>query len=230
MSVHTQTHSWAFLAETLYKSGSSFFASNFLFLVISLLAVLILSCGVRPPPSVVVSSSPWPRQPQQHNSSDASPAVTNTWKSDWLRRLPWGFIWKQKKRNPTTRLFNCFLCRLLRRKGVGLKCTFVAAEFGTRRRSQAAFTCATCRSAAENTPDSSSFCQSCVVTSYIHPREAFSHSSPTLWLCRTRGWGKLWIWRHFQVSPRSLESPAERNEAVKAGHVTSDLSLLHLFY
>lgn len=30
------------------------------------------------------------------------------------------------------------------------------------------------------TPDSGSFCQSCIVTSYIHLRETFSHSSLTL--------------------------------------------------
>lgn len=123
------------------------------FLSFHFLAVFILSCRIRPPPSVVVSSSPWPHQPQQHNSSDAFPAVTNTWKSDRLRRLPWGFIWKQKNetRRTDSAAFNCFLCRLLRRKVVGLKCTSVAAEFGTWRRSQAAFTCATCPSAAGNT-------------------------------------------------------------------------------
>lgn len=38
----------------------------------------------------------------------------------------------------------------------------------------------------------------------------FSQLADNMWLCKTRGWRKLWIWRHFQVNLCSSENPAER--------------------
>lgn len=163
------------------RSGSLFFALDFLFPVISLLAVFILSCRVRPPPSVVVSSSPWPRQLQQHNSSDAFPAVTNTWKSDWLRRLPWGFIWKQKTKpdKPTlpSSTVSCADCSGGKPWVWSALLLLQSLEHGD---VQKLLSHAPHVDLQWETPDSGSFCQSCIVTSYIRPRETFSHSSLTL--------------------------------------------------